>query len=164
MDQYLDDLQIVEEKKPLIHADGGKRFVNYIVDVIFFYFVMIAFGVFLGIVAPDFVMGLSENAGSGIMDRVFSLLFYAVLMGVMEGSLKGKTIGKYFTKTRAVNMDGTTISWEKAFARGFSRAVPFCAFSALGTPCFPWQDRWTDTMVIDENVYTPGRKKSTSMY
>ncbi|HEX9513187.1 MAG TPA: hypothetical protein VF939_22005 [Puia sp.] len=30
--------------------------------------------------------------------------------------------------------------------------VPFEVFSALGSPCHPWHDRWTDTLVIDERL------------
>ena len=71
-------------------------------------------------------------------------------MSIVETLLKGKSIGKFITGTRAVNFDGSRISSGTAFTRGFSRAVPFCAFSAFGTPCNPWQDRWSDTMVIDE--------------
>jgi uncharacterized RDD family membrane protein YckC len=64
--------------------------------------------------------------------------------------LKGKSFGKFITKTRAVNLDGINISLGTAFGRGFTRIVPFCALSAFGKPCNPWQDRWTNTIVIDE--------------
>jgi hypothetical protein len=30
--------------------------------------------------------------------------------------------------------------------------VPFEAFSALGTPSYPWHDKWTRTVVIDEKA------------
>jgi uncharacterized RDD family membrane protein YckC len=63
---------------------------------------------------------------------------------------RGKSIGKLITGTKAVNEDGSDISFGKAFARGFSRAVPFDAFSALGDPSYPWHDKWTNTYVIDE--------------
>jgi uncharacterized RDD family membrane protein YckC len=81
---------------------------------------------------------------------LISLIFYALYMGLVEGVFKGKSLGKLITGTKAVNMDGSKISFATAFARGCSRAVPFCVFSAFGTPCYPWQDKWTNTLVIDE--------------
>ena len=53
--------------------------------------------------------------------------------------------------TRAVNEDGTRITFKTALLRSLSRLVPFEAFSALGAnPPYPWHDRWTGTYVIDE--------------
>lgn len=71
-------------------------------------------------------------------------------MSILEVVLKGKCPGKIVTGTRALNLDGSNISIGTAFGRGFTRIVPFCALSAFGNPCNPWQDRWTNTMVIDE--------------
>jgi hypothetical protein len=34
------------------------------------------------------------------------------------------------------------------------RLVPFEQFSALGSPSYPWHDRWTKTIVIDEKLTT----------
>lgn len=67
-----------------------------------------------------------------------------------EGMSNGRSIGKLITGTRAVNEDGSDISFQKAFVRNIVRAIPFNALSALGTPSHPWHDRWSDTMVIDE--------------
>jgi len=73
-------------------------------------------------------------------------------MSFVEAVFRGKSLGKLITGTQAVNLDGSSISMATAFGRGFSRAVPFCAFSAFGNPSDPWQDRWTDTMVIDQKL------------
>lgn len=71
-------------------------------------------------------------------------------MFVNEYFMKGKSIGKFITGTRAVNQDGSQISVRTALMRSLIRMVPFEAFSALGTPSFPWHDKWTSTYVIDE--------------
>ncbi|HMG82985.1 MAG TPA: RDD family protein [Ferruginibacter sp.] len=132
-----------------VRASTGKRFLNYIIDLLVFYFLMFILGVVMVIVSPGLKEGFSDN-NFGLLSRVVALGLYAVYMSIVEAIFKGKSLGKLITKTCAVNLDGSTISTQTAFARGFSRAVPFCAFSALGTPCNPWQDKWTDTMVVDE--------------
>jgi len=136
----------------LIRADTGKRFLNYIIDLVIFYAILFGVGILIALSSPSVLEDLDSSTSGlgGIGDRIFSLFLYGLYMSIIETIFKGKSIGKLITGTRAVNYDGTPISAGTAFARGFSRAVPFCAFSALSTPCNPWQDRWTNTMVIDE--------------
>lgn len=142
------DLLVFEEN--LVRADTGKRFLNYLIDVLSFYGVMVIVGACMALISPAVIDSMDDSPGFGLGDRIVSLFLYGLYMGIVEGLFKGKSLGKLITKTRAVNYDGSKISWGKAFGRGFSRAVPFCVFSAFGTPCDPWQDRWTSTMVIDE--------------
>ncbi|HEY4334693.1 MAG TPA: RDD family protein, partial [Puia sp.] len=63
---------------------------------------------------------------------------------------QGKTLGKLITGTRAVNEDGSFITFKTALLRSLSRMVPFEPFSAFGDPSYPWHDRWTRTYVIDD--------------
>lgn len=132
-------------------ANAGKRFLNYLIDMIAFYGIAIAFLIVVELLSPSAADNLAnDDAGFDIIDRLAFMAVYAIYMSVVEAVLKGKSLGKYITQTRALNLDGSSISTKTAFTRGFSRAVPFCVFSAFGTPCIPWQDRWTDTMVVDE--------------
>ncbi|MGN6420175.1 MAG: RDD family protein [Pseudobacter sp.] len=132
-------------------ASTGQRFANYVIDLIVFYLIAIVVIVFLAALSPDMFASLDdESTGANLVDRLLSLILYGLFMSVVEAALKGKSVGKYITKTRAVNLDGTPISTSTAFGRGFSRAVPFCVFSAFGEVCNPWQDRWTNTMVIKD--------------
>ena len=134
-----------------IRASAGKRFLNYFIDILVFYALFFAIGIVIALLFPASLDSLGDNdPGFGLIDRIIILVIYAVYMGLVEAIFKGKSIGKLITQTRALNLDGTRISVKTAFARGFSRAVPFCVFSAFGTPCDPWQDRWTNTMVVDE--------------
>jgi uncharacterized RDD family membrane protein YckC len=132
-------------------SSAGKRLANYLIDLVLFYVLLFMLGFILALVSPTFV-GIVTNQRSdfGLLDRFITLLLYAVYMSVIEALFHGKSLGKLITKTKAVNQDGSQISTAKAFERGFSRAVPFCVFSALGNPSNPWQDRWTNTMVINE--------------
>jgi uncharacterized RDD family membrane protein YckC len=142
------DILIPEDR--YVRAEAGKRFVNYFVDIIVFYIVIFAGGFIVGLLNPEALDNLAEESGYGIVDRIIFLGMYAIYMGTVEGLFKGKSVGKLITRTKAVNLDGSRIGWKEAFARGFSRAVPLCVFSAFGTPCDPWQDKWTSTMVIDD--------------
>jgi len=135
----------------LVRATGGQRLANYLIDIASFYALFIILGIIIALVSPSTIENMdTDTGGFQLIDRLISLLLYAVYLGFAEAVLKGKTLGKLITGTRAVNLDGSKITASTAFSRGFSRAVPFCVFSALGSPCNPWQDKWTDTMVIDE--------------
>jgi uncharacterized RDD family membrane protein YckC len=132
-------------------ASAGKRLANYLIDLVLFYIVLFILGFILAMLSPAFAgILINESSGFGLLDRLITLLLYAVYMSAVEALFHGKSLGKLITKTKAVNLDGSQISAAIAFERGFSRAVPFCVFSALGNPCDPWQDRWTNTMVINE--------------
>lgn len=126
-----------------------KRLGNYIIDIIGFYILIIIFGIFMGLFFPAVLSDINfDEPGIGLLDRLITLLFYALYMGVLETVFKGRSIGKFATGTRAVNLDGSQITAKTAFLRGLSRAVPFSAISALGSPSNPWQDKWTNTMVV----------------
>ena len=132
-------------------ASTGKRLANYLIDLVLFYVLLFLLGIVLALVSPSFTdFVTNDRPGFGLLDRLITLLLYAVYMSIVEAVFHGKSLGKLITRTKAVNPDGSQISTAKAFERGFSRAVPFCAFSAFGDPCDPWQDRWTNTMVINE--------------
>lgn len=128
-------------------ADKGMRFLNYIIDLIVFYILVFCI---------SFVIALSsdgggyeietESIGSTLMFNLFFLLVYAVYYGALEALTKGRTIGKFITRTKAVKEDGSDITPADAFKRGFSRAVPFEVFSGFADR--PWHDSWTNTMVI----------------
>jgi uncharacterized RDD family membrane protein YckC len=136
----------------LVQASGGKRFANYIIDVIVFYALLIGSGIIIALLNPAALDSISEDdsLGANLLDRLVGLILYGLYMFIIEALFKGKSLGKLITGTRAVNEDGSNISVKSAFLRGLCRAVPFEAFSALGTPSYPWHDKWTKTYVIDE--------------
>ena len=135
----------------LVQASGGKRFANYIIDLLVFYALVFTTGVIIAIVNPVAIDSFNEeDNGLNLLDRLITLILYGMYMFAIEAIFKGKSLGKLITGTRAVNEDGSNVSPKAALLRGLSRAVPFNVFSALGTPAYPWHDKWTKTYVIDE--------------
>lgn len=135
----------------LVQASGGKRFVNYLVDRIVFY----VFFYVLSLLLASFNITLQvevtpDSTGLAIFSILIYVFTYALFMGLIEFAMKGKTIGKLLTGTRAVREDGTHLELKDALLRGICRIIPFNVFSALGNPCYPWHDSLSKTYVIDE--------------
>lgn len=143
----LDD-GLIEVEAQLVPASSGKRLANYIIDQ--FVITLFAFGFFFAL-ELSLSLGLAEI--NSIVDRILGMLFAAFAYIILEGSLKGKTIGKYITQTRAVMQDtGEVPDLNTIIKRSFCRIVPFEAFSFLGEGASGWHDKWSDTMVIDEKL------------
>jgi uncharacterized RDD family membrane protein YckC len=100
-------------------------------------------------VSYDFAVLIYGGEGFNLAGRLIVLVLYGMYMGLMEAAFKGRSLGKLITGTVAVNEDGSRISGQTALLRGLSRAVPFNAFSALGTPSYPWHDKWNKTYVVE---------------
>ena len=149
------------EAKPyeLIYASTGKRFCNYLVDLICFFILIFCWAIIASIVSAETLVEFEEILTNPILEQLISMLLFALFMSLIEMIFRGKSIGKFITGTKAVNEhDGSDISFNTAFARGFSRLIPFEALSALGTPCIPWHDKWTNTLVIDEKLTKEANK------
>ncbi|MGK2864199.1 MAG: RDD family protein [Chitinophagaceae bacterium] len=135
----------------LVQASTGKRFANYIIDIVFFYFLVFLGSVVYVLLNPASVYSpVEDNPEYNFMETlviIFALILYYF---AVETIFKGKTLGKLITGTRAVNEDGSNITPRAAFLRSLCRVVPFEAFSALGTPSYPWHDKWAKSYVIDE--------------
>lgn len=128
-------------------ANSGKRMANYLIDLIAFYIILFFVAMAIEFFFPDSITEMEINP---FVDRLISIFFYGLVMFVIETCFQGKSLGKLITGTRAVMVNGETLSFEKALIRNFVRAVPFNAISGLGTPCSPWHDNWSDTIVVDE--------------
>ncbi len=138
----------------LVPASYGKRLANYLIDFVAFSFLM---SFLLVVVAPVYPLAdkIKAKQPIGLEDQLMISFFYGLYMSVMEAILKGKSIGKYITGTRAVTENGLPVSTQTAFVRGLIRLIPFpfeqlSAISfTLSTP-YPWHDRWSRSLVVDE--------------
>ena len=134
------------EQPTLKVASTGKRFANYIIDIIGFYIVAIVLAIVAEIVSPGKVDALQENT-LGQYAVIYALL--VVYYTVFEGSFNGKTPGKFITRTRAVTENGQPLTWKDAISRSLCRLIPFEPFTYLGNE-LGWHDTISHTMVIDE--------------
>lgn len=148
-DQSVGQDMLSEFEVNLVQAGAGKRFANYIIDVIVVMVVtMLVLFIFYSIVG--FPEQNPDDGFTSLLQTIIYSLIFGVIYGLIEGIFKGKSLGKLITGTRAVNANGTPISFKTALLRGISRVVPFEPFSALGSPSYPWHDKWTSTYVVDE--------------
>ena len=67
--------------------------------------------------------------------------------------LKGKTVGKFITKTRVVKADGSNPKPLDYLGRSFSRIIPFEALSFLGSEGRGWHDTISKTYVVEEKRF-----------
>jgi uncharacterized RDD family membrane protein YckC len=138
---------LVDFENQLYQASGGKRFANYLLDLVG---VMIFSSVaeLLSLVTTGNSL-ITKFEGAPLLEQLFFLFLYSLYYGGIEAIFKGRSLGKFITGTKVVNEDGSGITAAKAFTRALCRCVPFEPFSALGSPSHPWHDKWTKTLVID---------------
>ncbi len=143
-------------------AEKGLRLANYLIDMLVFYCLIVLYGLLVGIIITiarggdtSFIDELDNL--NPLVDRLLTMIMYGCYMGVTEGMFYGKSLGKLITKTRAVNLDGSDITFTTALKRGFSRIIPFEIFSTLGNS--PWHDSLPGTMVVTEKERDIYREK-----
>jgi uncharacterized RDD family membrane protein YckC len=155
-------------RSALVPTTKGKRFANYLIDLISFYvFILggaLVIGVILSLFNPDSAASFFQNFENipPIIDKVVTMLLYGLYMSMVEIIFSGKSLGKLITKTRAVSWDGSKPTVNQFVTRGFSRAVPFDGFSFLGDNSTGWHDKWSDTMVVDSSALPSGNFLSES--
>ena len=153
---------------PDLFASKEKRFLNYIVDLIIFYLVLLLvtflFGFIYVLVTSDIdtvdrIATDMENINPWL-DRLISAIIYAIFYMFYEGVLKGRTIGKYITKTKVVNEYGETPGLQSTILRSLCRLIPFEQFSFLGEQGRGWHDSMSDTYVVDIVKFEAKKKAS----
>ncbi|MDF2186857.1 RDD family protein [Paraflavitalea sp. CAU 1676] len=129
-------------------AKAELRFLNYVIDLLSFYAIVIS-GVFLvALTAYGGKVFQVIASMSDFSDFVLLHVFYGLYMLVVEGVFKGKTLGKLITGTRVVHQYTDSFSWRDAFRRGIMRMIPLEYFTACAGS--PFHDQWTDTRVVME--------------
>ncbi|MEP6747643.1 MAG: RDD family protein [Bacteroidota bacterium] len=133
----------------LVPANHLKRFANYLIDVIIFSILLTFLVAFADPVYPLMHKIMAKQPIS-LVDQLMISFVYGLYMSCMEAVLKGKSIGKYITGTRAVAENGRPVDARTAFMRGLIRIIPFEQFSAISMPARLWHDRWSSSFVVDE--------------
>jgi uncharacterized RDD family membrane protein YckC len=111
-------------------ASDQQRISNLVIDTAIIYFTYLA-------IASIFLL-------KGWV--IYSILFFAYYLA-FESSTK-RTIGKFITKTRVVNTDGSIPKFATIFLRTLFRYIPFELFSFLGSKNpIGWHDDLSKTRV-----------------
>jgi len=121
-----------------------------------FYIFIFFLGIFLGILS---VIGIEAPLqwllyidGNRALDYLFTSVLYFIYIFSFEYFTKGRSIGKYITKTKVVSIDGTTPTQKDFFIRNISRLVPFDGLSFLKEDG-GWHNLWSDTRVVNWEKY-----------
>ena len=145
----LDDIEYTYQQ-----ASGGTRFSNLLIDRLLLYglwrLLLYFFAYPIGWVI--YTIGGDNQWLRLTASYVLVAAMYLIYYTAFESLTGGKTIGKYITRTRAVNAGGSRMPPRTALLRSLCRFIPFDAFSALGKPSFPWHDRLSKTLVVDERL------------
>ena len=121
------------------------RFIHFIVDTIAFIIFTMIFTFVIGL----FINPTDQNLKIILRYPMFATGFLVYYV-FMETKYQ-KTIGKFITKTKVVNTNGTKPELGDIVRRTFCRLIPFDQISFLFTPN-GFHDRLSDTTVIkDEN-------------
>lgn len=149
-ENMLDDFTVI-----LVQASRGQRFVNMLIDRVFFYVLWRwVFAIPLARLIVALNIDLENSVERFIFFYITAIVIDIFFYSLLETATGGRTIGKFVTRTRAVYEDGTRLDFRRALLRTICRIVPFDAFSALGDPSYPWHDRWSHTYVIQESLST----------
>lgn len=151
-------VDILTQENDVIFYDAAttwQRLANWILDILAYYFVLFVVFVFIGIgAALNETISYDESVGAQ-SELFYNLLFivtYILFMTLLEGITKGRSLGKWITRTKAVNLNGQPITFRQAFFRSLSRMVPFEILSIFFSGA-PWHDSWTNTQVIKVQRY-----------
>lgn len=137
-----------------VQANANTRFCNLLVDRLLLYGVWTLIVRYFAYPLGMFVYSIAgtERWLDYLVSYLLAAFIHVLYYSLTELATGGKTIGKLFTRTRAVMADGQRLTPKAAFLRAITRIVPFEAFSAFGKPSYPWHDQWSKTFVIDENL------------
>ncbi len=139
------DILNIEPKTDIVTAPLIKRFVNYIVD-------LILVSIFMAIVM-SFTNADMTNYQTMMKNKSFQFIIFGCMIvyyTIFEFAF-GKTLGKYFTKTKVVSIDGQKLTFLQCLFRSILRVfIPFEFLTGLFFKGKFWHDSIAKTMVVEE--------------
>ena len=136
------------------YATAGQRFINLLIDTVIFYIVY-----FVVIIVIGAVLGLTATPAERVAE-IFSnqILLYSIAIIVMvvtytliESITKGRSVGKYVTRTKVVTEEFLPIGFHEALIRSLCRVIPFEWVSMINGR--PLHDSISKTNVIKNTRY-----------
>ena len=144
--QYLEKL---EDSNKFNNASIGKRMGNYFIDTIVIIVLESLLGMFVikfyGIESGIYSMLFKNYFGNYILLFLLSIIYYSIFE-----SISGKTIGKYFTKTKVLTLKDEKPDFLRVLLRSVCRFVPLDQISFILNNKSGWHDTLSKTLVIEE--------------
>nr|WP_299388426.1 RDD family protein [Allomuricauda sp.] len=138
------------DQPQLATASAGKRFINYLVDYLFILglasLVGVVVALILSYVAPEKLTFFDQD--NKLLDYLFGGIVLCAYYIFFEG-LTGRSIGKFFTKTKVVTENGEKPTFAMIVTRSLCRLIPFEVFSFLGKNAIGWHDTLSNTRVVE---------------
>lgn len=131
-------------------ANKRKRFVNFIIDQLFLLGLALIIGTLIGILLvyyfPSYKYLINEEnkLRDYLLGFTIALLYYSFFEG-----FTGRSLGKFFTKTKVITEDGKKPPFGAIFLRSLCRHIPFDHFSFLGNDSVGWHDKFSKTRVVE---------------
>jgi uncharacterized RDD family membrane protein YckC len=132
-----------------------KRFLNWLLDTIFMAIISFILGIFLGIILGiiAFLSGLPTHtlvAHAVPLVYITTFILYFLYYTILEAFF-GKTFGKFITRTKVIQKDGSKPKFISVIWRTLGRWIPFdWASFFIGARPVGWHDGVSKTMVIDD--------------
>ncbi len=145
----MDDLILDNDHLPeikLYEADRIKRFINFCLDYILY---NISAAVVLFMIG--FSLGLFNLFPRNINPYyiyLFYVVWYFLFYFLQEHYLKGRTVAKFITQTKAVTTEGLPLTPKHAALRSLGRIIPFEGLSYLFADR-GLHDQISNTKVVD---------------
>ncbi|MFK8056351.1 MAG: RDD family protein [Saprospiraceae bacterium] len=134
-------------------ASKGKRFTNYVIDYLIYLGLITIISVVILLIDENNILFIEDDSFSRTAtEYIVGAFLMTVYYTIIEFFLKGKSVGKFITKTRAVKQSGEPLTFEDILKRSACRMIPFDAFSYLGELKDGWHDSIPGAKVIDENL------------
>jgi len=140
-------------KRTFIKASLLKRFLNLVID----YMAILHFSILVGVLLGAIFVLIGKNEWvtifkNGYVNLGISLGVIFLYYFIGEFFLKGKTLGKFATKTRVRKTSGEKPSKENILIRSLTRLIPFEFISIFFEieKKDSWHDRFSDTIVVED--------------
>ena len=111
----------------LVEATKGTRFLNYIVDTICIFVIVIGFSFVLGIFLAIFSSPENDLFENPLVDLFLNFFVFGIwgVYYIFFETVFQRTPGKFLTGTIVVSDTGETPTFGKVVGRTFSRFIPF---------------------------------------
>ncbi|WP_176214832.1 RDD family protein [Reichenbachiella faecimaris] len=129
-------------------ASKEKRVINFVIDLFAVQFILVLFLLIGGIIVSFWI---KEKGIIYETSNSFPFLSIYMLYYVIAEHFFNKTLGKRFTKTKVVNIDGSKPSLEQIVMRSVSRFIIIEIISYFKDRPIGWHDKLSKTLVIEDH-------------